>query len=177
VGKSYSAIAYALQMLCEKRIEKIILTRPYVTCDEDYGALPGTLQEKTQPLMQPMMSIIEDFIGKLLTANLIEEGKIEVAPLGFVRGSTYRDCVLIGDEFQNASKSQCYMLLSRIGENAKIILSGDIRQCDINPVNSGLVDLVKRCDKEPDFATVIFDSKDCLRSYMARRVIEIYEKK
>lgn len=176
VGKSYIAIAYALQMLMGNKIERILLTRPAINCGEEYGFLPGDMDEKLGPLMSPMLDILEDFLGGTLLDRLMDMGKIEVAPLGFIRGSTFKDCVIIGDEFQNATKAQTYMFLSRIGENAKIILSGDIRQCDIPPEQSGLIDLMKRVENEPDFEIVSFTSADCLRSRMARRIIEIYEK-
>jgi phosphate starvation-inducible PhoH-like protein len=176
VGKSWVSIAFALQMLLANKISRIILTRPFVTCGEDYGALPGEIEDKLGPLWQPMKDIFVDFLGKDLLEDMIFTGKIEFAPLGFVRGSTYSDCVIIGDEFQNATFVATKMFLSRIGENAKIILNGDLNQCDINPKASGLLDLVNRIKGEDDFALVEFTSKDCVRSGLARRVIEIYEK-
>lgn len=177
VGKTFVAIAYALQMLMDNKIERIILTRPAVNCGEEYGALPGEIEDKLGPIMAPMMDILEHFLGGQVLDRLIDMGKIEISPLGFIRGLTFNDCIIIGDELQNISKLQCYALTSRIGENSKLILCGDIKQCDIPLAQSGLIDLIKRVEDEPDFGIVNFTSNDCLRSRMARRIIEIYEKK
>jgi len=177
VGKSYTAIAYALKMLFENKIKRIILTRPAVNCGEEYGAIPGEISDKLQGIMSAMMDILEHFLGESLLENWIEIGKIEIKPLGWIRGLTFNDCVIIGDELQNISKLQCYALTSRIGENSKLIMCGDLKQCDIPLAQSGLLDFVKRTENEPDFGYIEFTSDDCVRSGMAKRIIEVYEKK
>lgn len=175
-GKSYAAVAYALMQLLKKQVDRIVITRSAAMCDEEYGFLPGSLSDKNIPLYAAMNNIFQDLIGVSLFENLMSQGKIEIAPLGYLRGTTFKDTVVIATEAQNLTRKQAKMLLTRIGPGTKMIIEGDSDQCDIRESDSGLIDLIARIEGEPDFGLVQFDAKDCLRSYMARRVVEIYKK-
>lgn len=175
-GKTYVAAALAAEQLEAKEIEKIIITRPAVEADEQYGFLPGELEEKFEPWLQPFMDVFEERLGKSHVENLIKLGKIEARPLGYMRGSTFKNAWIILDEAQNTTVKQMKMFLSRIGEGSKMIINGDIKQTDLpRNIMSGLEDAVQRFARKKGFSAVEFTRDDIVRHGIVRTVIDAYE--
>ena len=170
-GKTMLAFHLALQYLEEKRCSKIILTRPIVAADEDMGYLPGDIDKKMDPWIRPMWDIFED----RLTRNKIEK-LIEIAPLGYMRGRTFNDTFIIADEMQNSTVNQIKMMLTRIGENSKMVVTGDTEQSDLSLESNGLLDLVTRMEGK-DFEyieRVVMNGDDIVRHPAVREVLDIY---
>lgn len=174
-GKSYVSVAMAADMLRDKTIEKILLTRPAVEAGESFGFLPGTLEEKYAEYINPVREILEERLGKSWVENLIKLGKIEGAPLGFMRGRTFKDCVVILDEAQNCTPAQMELFLTRIGENCTVVINGDTSQRDIRGM-SGLVDAIERISWIPQVSVIKFEKKDIVRSGICQEIVESYEK-
>ncbi len=143
-GKTLLAVLRAIQALRSQEITKIIITRPAVSVDEKHGFLPGTLNEKMEPWTRPIFDVFEEYYGLLETAKMLEEGVIEIAPLGFMRGRTFKHAYIIADEMQNATPDQMKMLLTRIGERSHMVLTGDLRQHDRGFSQNGLKDFLER---------------------------------
>lgn len=171
-GKTFVAASYAAQQLYYRRITKIIITRPTVETGRGMGFLPGELDEKYAPYLQPFESVFTHCLGTGFYNYAIKNKAIDPKPIGFMRGSNFEDCIVLVDEAQNLTKTELKMLLSRIGRNCKIILSGDPKQVDIP--NSGLVDAVTRLHTVPGVATVNFTEKNIVRSDMCKHVILAY---
>lgn len=171
-GKTFVAASYAAQQLYYRRINKIIITRPTVETGRGMGFLPGELDEKYAPYLQPFESVFTHCLGTGFYNYAIKNKAIDPKPIGFMRGSNFEDCIVLVDEAQNLTKTELKMLLSRIGRNCKIILSGDPKQVDIP--NSGLVDAVTRLHKVPGVGTVNFTEKNIVRSDMCKHVILAY---
>jgi phosphate starvation-inducible PhoH-like protein len=174
-GKTYISTSFAAEQLYFRRINKLILTRPNVEAGESMGFLPGTLEEKYQPYLYPFIETLEEKLGKTFTEYLIKTRVIEPIPIGFLRGRTFNNAVVILDEAQNATKEQFKLLLSRIGTQCKIVLEGDIDQVDI-PL-SGLKDASQRLQGIPGIQVVQFSQDDIVRSKMCKRIVEAYSKK
>ena len=172
-GKTYIAATYAAQELFHKRIHKIILTRPNVETGRGLGFLPGTLEEKYAPYLEPFDSIFTRTLGKGFYEYALKSKDIEPKPLGFMRGTTFDDCIVLLDEAQNATKDEMKMLLSRIGKNCKMIISGDVDQADIP--DSGLSDAVNRLDRLSGIEVVRFLDDDIVRSKMCKQIILAYK--
>lgn len=175
-GKTYTAVAIAVNALKNKLVRKIILTRPAVEAGENLGFLPGDLKEKLDPYLQPLYDALRDMIPAEKLASFIETGVIQIAPLAFMRGRTLDHAVVILDEAQNATESQLKMFLTRMGQNAKFIITGDVSQIDL-PRNqrSGLVQAIKLLDKNVEGLDFIFlDEKDVMRHRLVRRIVEAY---
>jgi phosphate starvation-inducible PhoH-like protein len=173
-GKTYIAAAMAADLLNEKKISKIIITRPAVEAGESFGFLPGTLDEKYAPYLEPYIDAFHARLGKSYTDYLIKHKHIEAKALGFMRGLTFTDCWALLDEAQNVSTSQMKLFLSRLGNNAKAIISGDIDQSDISG-KSGLGEAIRLLRDVPSVAHVDFDSPDdIVRSGIARDIIIAY---
>jgi phosphate starvation-inducible protein PhoH and related proteins len=174
-GKTYLACALAAQALADKRTSKIIVTRPAVEAGEQMGFLPGELDEKYEPYLQPVRQVFTERLGKGPFEYFLKNGDIEPIPLGFMRGMTFNDCWVILDEAQNVTPAQMKMFLTRIGENCKVIICGDSDQVDIAGA-SGLDDAVRRTSWSPYFSQVEFGLEDVVRSGVVLDVLKSYSK-
>ncbi|MBQ7611995.1 MAG: PhoH family protein [Spirochaetaceae bacterium] len=175
-GKTYIATALALQMLLEKRVQKIVLTRPVVEAGENLGFLPGDLIQKITPYLRPLYDIIEHLLPPFQFRRLEEDGLFEVAPLAYMRGRTLFRSVVILDEAQNTSAEQMKMFLTRLGPESKMIITGDPGQSDIqHGKNSGLAHAVSLLKSIDDIAIVTFTSKDVVRHSLVQKIINAYE--
>ncbi|HOE38237.1 MAG TPA: PhoH family protein [Bacteroidales bacterium] len=176
-GKTYTAIALAVQSLKELRVKRIILSRPAVEAGENLGFLPGDLREKLDPYLQPLYDALLDMIPYRKLEKYIEEKVIQIAPLAFMRGRTLSDAFVILDEAQNATYTQMKMFLTRMGENSKFIVTGDITQIDLpKKSDSGLpvtFNILKNID---GISFVKFDKHDIIRHRIVGKIVEAYEK-
>jgi phosphate starvation-inducible PhoH-like protein len=173
-GKTYIAANYAASELYHKRIDKIILTRPNIETGRGLGFLPGTLEEKYQPYLEPFAEIFANSLGKGFFEYCLKNKQIDPKPLGFMRGATFDHSIVLLDEAQNCTKQEMQMILSRIGKNCKIIISGDIDQCDIP--NSGLQDAVTRLECVRGIEVVRFLDQDIVRSELCKQIILAYKR-
>ena len=172
-GKTYIAASYAANELLARRISKIILTRPNVETGRELGHLPGDLDEKYAPYLRPFQHILTKSLGGQGQFEYFLKSKvIEPAPLGFMRGETFENAIVLVDEAQNMTKTEFMMILSRVGRNCRVILSGDPKQFDIK--DSGLLDAVKRLEGIEDIEVVHFQDSDIVRSKMCKAVIMAY---
>jgi len=177
-GKTYTAIALAVRSLKNKEIKKIILSRPAVEAGEKLGFLPGDMKEKIDPYLQPLYDALQDMITPVKLKEYMENGTIQIAPLAFMRGRTLNDAVVILDEAQNTTTSQIKMFLTRLGLNAKMIITGDMTQIDLPyQQKSGLIDALEVLKNVKGIAKVEFDVKDIVRHKLVQRIVEAYEKK
>ena len=176
-GKTYTAIALAVRALKNKEVRKIILSRPAVEAGEKLGFLPGDMKEKIHPYLQPLYDALEDMIPIAKLKEYIENKIIQIAPLAFMRGRTLSDAVIILDEAQNTSVPQIKMFLTRLGMNAKMIVTGDITQIDLHPSQiSGLVHALRVLKHVPGIAQIEFNKKDIVRHKLVQHIVEAYEK-
>lgn len=171
-GKTYVAAAYAAGELFHRRINKIVLTRPNVETGRGLGFLPGELDEKYAPYLQPFDNVFTRTLGKGFYDYALKRKDIEPKPLGFMRGSSFDNAIILVDEAQNLTKTEFKMLLSRIGKNCKVILSGDPKQVDIP--DSGLLDAVSRLSRVKGVSVVEFLDEDIVRSQMCKLIILAY---
>lgn len=171
-GKTFIAASYAASELFHRRISKIILTRPNVETGRGLGFLPGTLEEKYAPYLLPFDSIFTKSLGKGFYEYALKNKDIEPTPLGFLRGTTFEDCIVLLDEAQNCTKEEMKMILSRIGKNCKMIISGDTEQSDIE--YSGLDDAVDRLTGISGVEVVEFLDEDIVRSKICKQIIMAY---
>ena len=171
-GKTYVAAAFAASQLFHKRINKIILTRPNVETGRGMGFLPGSLEEKYAPYLDPFDSVFCHTLGRGFYEYAIKNKSIDPRPLGFMRGASFDNCVVLVDEAQNATKTEFKMLLSRIGKNCKMVISGDTEQSDIP--DSGLQDAVNRLRHIEGVDVVQFEDGDIVRSRMCKEIIRAY---
>lgn len=174
-GKTFVALAYAAQELEAKNINKIIITRPIVEAGEELGFLPGDLNEKTQPYMLPMLDVLNRRLGKSTVEYHLKRGNIEFRPLAFMRGTSFNNTFVLLDEAQNTTVSQMKMFLTRIGENCKVVIDGDIDQCDIK-VESGLRDLAYRLQFVNNTDIIQFTEDDIVRSGIVKEILMAYRK-
>ena len=176
-GKTYVALAYAAELLRDHEIERIILTRPLIGVDGEeskIGALPGTLQEKLQFWAMPMVDVLIERLGKGAFDYFLQHDKIRIVPLAYLRGSSFNDCFIHCTEAQNTSPSQIKMLLTRVGENAQVVLDGDPQQSDLKKL-SGLEDACARLEDMVDVGVVTFTRDDVVRSGFCQNVLARYE--
>ena len=171
-GKTYVAASYAASELYHKRVNKIVLTRPNVETGRGLGFLPGTLEEKYAPYLLPFDAIFSRALGRGFYDYALKSKTIEPTPLGFLRGTTFDDCIVLIDEAQNITKEEMKMILSRIGKNCKMIFSGDTEQADIP--DSGLDDAVYRLRNIDGIEVVRFLDSDIVRSKMCKAIIMAY---
>lgn len=179
-GKTYLAVFAAINALLEKKVKRIILTRPAVEAGEKLGFLPGTLYEKINPYMKPLYDAIYDCIDSELALKLIEQGKIEIEPLAYMRGRTLNNAFIILDEAQNTTVSQMKMFLTRIGFDSKMVITGDITQIDLPfSTKSGLSDAISLLRKLSldSIGFVDFIKEDVLRNPIVSKIVEAYEKR
>ena len=176
-GKSYLAVSVAVTLLMEKKIEKVILSRPAVEAGERLGFLPGDMKEKVDPYLRPLYDALYDLFGYEKIQRKIETGAIEIAPLAFMRGRTLKNSFAILDEAQNATLTQIKMFLTRIGENSKLVVNGDPSQVDlINKNHSGLVKSKKILKNIKEIKVIEFDHRDVVRHPLVSKIIQAYQK-
>lgn len=174
-GKTYLAMAMAVEALKRKEISRIILTRPAVEAGESLGFLPGTLTEKVDPYLRPLYDALLDMMDAEKSAALIERGVIEIAPLAFMRGRTLNDSFVILDEAQNTTPQQMKMFLTRLGFNSKIVITGDVTQVDLPRGTSGLRDINTILHSIPDIAFAELSGKDVVRHKLVQKIVSAYQ--
>ncbi|MGN0222699.1 MAG: PhoH family protein [Muribaculaceae bacterium] len=176
-GKTYVAIALAVRALKNKEVRKIILSRPAVEAGEKLGFLPGDMKDKIDPYLQPLYDALEDMIPAVKLREYMESKVIQIAPLAFMRGRTLSDAVIVLDEAQNTTTHQIKMFLTRLGCNAKMIITGDITQIDLpRSVGSGLVQALRVLRDVEGIGKVEFGKKDIIRHALVQRIVEAYER-
>src|SRR5579875_2180225 len=176
-GKTYLAVAMAVSALLNKRVSRIVLTRPAVEAGEHLGFLPGTLQEKVDPYLRPLYDALFDMIDAEKVEKLIERNVIEIAPLAFMRGRTLNDCFIILDEAQNTSIEQMKMVLTRQGFNSKMVITGDDTQIDLpSGKKSGILNAVEVLKGVDGIAFVQFDDRDVVRHPLVQRIVKAYDR-
>ena len=177
-GKSFLAVSVAITMLMEKKVERVILSRPAVEAGEKLGFLPGDMKEKVDPYLRPLYDALYELFGFEKIDKKIESGEIEIAPLAFMRGRTLKNCFAILDEAQNATETQIKMFLTRIGENSKLVVNGDPSQVDlINKSQSGLIKSKNILSQIEEIKIVEFDHNDVVRHPLVSKIIKAYQKK
>lgn len=175
-GKTYVAIALAVRALKNKEVRKIILSRPAVEAGEKLGFLPGDMKDKIDPYLQPLYDALEDMIPAMKLKEYLESKVIQIAPLAFMRGRTLNDAVIVLDEAQNTTTQQIKMFLTRLGMNAKMIVTGDATQIDLpRKTASGLLQALKILKDVPGIGRVEFGKKDIVRHALVQRIVEAYE--
>jgi phosphate starvation-inducible PhoH-like protein len=176
-GKTFLAMLAAVKAFRNGDVDRIVLTRPAVGVEnEEHGFLPGDLNQKMDPWVRPLTDILREYYRQPDIAAMIAEQTIEIAPLGFMRGRTFKNCYIIADEMQNATPNQCKMLLTRIGENSKIVITGDIEQADRIKGNNGLADLCERLKRGgvKGIAVCDLDNRDIQRHKIISSVLNLY---
>ena len=177
-GKSFLAVSVAVTLLMEKKIERVILSRPAVEAGEKLGFLPGDMKEKVDPYLRPLYDALYELFGADKIDKKIELGEIEIAPLAFMRGRTLKNCFAILDEAQNATETQIKMFLTRIGENSKLVVNGDPSQIDlINKSQSGLISSRNILKNLKEIKIIEFDHNDVVRHPLVSKIIRAYQKK
>ena len=176
-GKTYLAVAVALSMLLEKKVERIILSRPAVEAGERLGFLPGDMKDKIDPYLRPLYDSLYDLLDYDKIQRKIESGSIEIAPLAFMRGRTLKNSFAILDEAQNATETQIKMFLTRIGENSKLVVNGDPTQIDLpNKNQSGLIKSQNILKNIKEISIINFDHQDVMRHPLVTKIVEAYQK-
>lgn len=176
-GKTYTAIALAVRALKNKEVKRIILTRPAVEAGERLGFLPGDLKDKLDPYLQPLYDALNDMIPARKLNDYMEEGTVQIAPLAYMRGRTLDNAFVILDEAQNTSMSQMKMFLTRMGNNAKFIVTGDITQIDLpRKEDSGLIPTLKLLQDIPGLSIIYFDSRDIIRHRLVKYIVHAFDK-
>ena len=175
-GKTLFATETGVKNFLIGNVEKLIFTRPSVSVDEDLGYLPGTLEEKMSPWVRPIYDILYNFITPKDVTQLIEDKIIEISPLGYMRGRTFKNCWIVADEMQNSTISQMKMLLTRLGENTRLVVTGDLDQHDRHEENNGLEDFLNlfKGKRSSSITSVEFDNNDIQREEVVKEVLEIY---
>lgn len=175
-GKTYLAVASAVQALESEEVHRIILVRPAVEAGEKLGFLPGDLSQKVDPYLRPMFDVLYELLGYETVARMMERQIIEVAPLAYMRGRTLNESFIILDEAQNTTIAQMKMFLTRVGFNSKVVVTGDITQTDLpNGTTSGLIHAIDILESIKEIGFTFFDSKDVVRHPLVRKIIDAYE--
>ncbi len=177
-GKTYTAIALAVRALKEKEVRRIILTRPAVEAGEKLGFLPGDMKEKLDPYLQPLYDALNDMIPPLKLQKYIEEGTVQIAPLAYMRGRTLDNAFVILDEAQNTTLSQIKMFLTRMGRNARFIVTGDVTQIDLpRRSDSGLTRAMQILEEVKGIGRVTFDKGDIVRHPLVKDIVEAFDRR
>ncbi len=177
-GKSFLAVSVAVTLLLEKKIDRVILSRPAVEAGEKLGFLPGDMKEKVDPYLRPLYDALYELFGADKIDKKIDSGEIEIAPLAFMRGRTLKNCFAILDEAQNATETQIKMFLTRIGENSKLVVNGDPSQIDlINKSHSGLLKSREILKNLKEIKIIEFDHNDVVRHPLVSKIIRAYQNK
>ena len=176
-GKTYTAIALAVRALKERQVRRIILTRPAVEAGEKLGFLPGDMKEKLDPYLQPLYDALNDMIPPLKLQKFLEEGTVQIAPLAYMRGRTLDNAFVILDEAQNTTLSQIKMFLTRMGRNAKFIVTGDVTQIDLpRRSDSGLVRTMEILRRVEGIGIVEFDRRDIVRHPLVKYIVDAFDR-
>jgi phosphate starvation-inducible PhoH-like protein len=175
-GKTLFATEFGIKYFLSESFEKLIFTRPSVAVDEDLGYLPGTLEEKMAPWVRPIYDILYQFMTVKEVQGLLEDKTIEIAPLGFMRGRTFKNAWIVADEMQNSTMSQMKMLLTRLGENSRLIITGDLDQHDKQDQMNGLEDFLRRFrgKRSSSISSFEFEKDDIQREEVVKEVLDIY---
>lgn len=175
-GKTYLAVAIAVNALKSKQVEKIILTRPAVEAGEKLGFLPGDLQEKVNPYLRPLYDALQEMLGMDSYSKMMERGTIEIAPLAYMRGRTLSNAFVILDEAQNTTREQIKMFLTRLGEGSKMVITGDLTQIDLpKGFTSGLKHAIKILKDIEDIGIIRLNEKDVVRHPLVQKIVKAYE--
>lgn len=175
-GKTYLAVAIAVNEFKAKKVEKIILTRPAVEAGEKLGFLPGDLQEKVNPYLRPLYDALQEMFGADTFSKMLERGTIEIAPLAYMRGRTLSNAYVILDEAQNTTKEQIKMFLTRLGENSKMVITGDLTQIDLpRGLTSGLKHAIKILKDLDDIGIIKLNERDVVRHPLVQKIVKAYE--
>ena len=176
-GKTFIAVSHAVSMLTSGLVDKIVISRPAVEAGEKLGFLPGDLKEKIDPYLRPIYDSLDENLPKDKVMTLIENQKIEIAPIAYLRGRTLNNSYIILDEAQNTSPIQMIMFLTRLGENSKMVITGDITQIDLPSKNkSGLIDAIDNLKKIKDISFVYLTEKDVVRHPLVQKIVKAYDK-
>jgi phosphate starvation-inducible PhoH-like protein len=176
-GKTMLAVQMAIKLFKEGQISKIIVTRPAVSVDEEHGFLPGTLNQKMEPWTRPIFDVFEEYYHPKEIQEMLEDGVIEISPLAYMRGRTFKNAFVIADEMQNATPSQMKMLLTRLGDNSRMVVTGDLNQAD-RPRENGLLEFCELYGQGGDYRMIAmarFETKDVERHPVVREVLKIYK--
>ena len=176
-GKTIVSTLYAIQQFKKGNIDKIVITRPAVSVDEQHGFLPGSLVEKMAPWTRPIMDVFEEFYHPKEIEYLVENNKVEIAPLAYMRGRTFKNAIILADEMQNATREQMKMLLTRIGDNSRLIVNGDLAQHDRGYDSNGLKDFLELLEKRNSkmMGSVEFTNNEVERHPVVSDVLKIYQ--
>src|SRR5216110_1917523 len=174
-GKTYLAVAMAISALVNKQVSRIVLARPAVEAGERLGFLPGTLQEKVDPYLRPLYDALYDLLDAEKVDRNLERNVIEIAPIAFMRGRTLNDSFIILDEAQNTTSEQMKMFVTRLGNNAKAVITGDVTQIDLPHKRSGLLEAMDVLKEVPGIAFTIFDDTDVVRHQLVQRIVRAYD--
>jgi len=175
-GKTMLAVQYGIKLFQEGKVDRIVVTRPAVSVDEDLGFLPGDLNEKMAPWTRPIFDVLGEYYQKKEIANMLEEGVIEISPLAYMRGRTFKNAYIVADEMQNATQNQMKMLLTRLGEGSKMVVTGDLAQAD-RLSDNGLIDfcnLLEQKEYLEHIDIIRFDAKDIERHNAVKEVLAVY---
>ena len=175
-GKTLISTLVGIKALMQNKINKMVITRPAVSVDEQHGFLPGTLQEKMAPWTRPIMDCFEDYYSPDQIEFMLNDNKVEVAPLSYMRGRTFKDSYIIADEMQNATDNQMKMLLTRIGDNSKLVVTGDLHQHERGFENNGLLRIMERLQKTSSdrIKMINFNHHDIERHPVVSEVLDLY---
>lgn len=176
-GKTMLAVQMAIKQLKEGVINKIIVTRPAVSVDEDHGFLPGTLNQKMEPWTRPIFDVFEEYYHPREIQSMLEDGIIEISPLAYMRGRTFKNAFIVADEMQNATPSQMKMLLTRLGEGSRMVVTGDLNQAD-RPRENGLLEFCNLYGQGGDYRMIAmarFESQDVERHPVVKEILSIYK--
>jgi phosphate starvation-inducible PhoH-like protein len=175
-GKTMLAVQLGIKLFQEGKVDKIVVTRPAVSVDEDLGFLPGTLNEKMAPWTRPIFDVFSDYYQQKEIAHMLEEGTIEISPLAYMRGRTFKNAYIVADEMQNATVNQMKMLLTRLGEGSKMVVTGDLAQAD-RVSDNGLIDFCNLLSGKKGLChidLIRFDAKDIERHNAVKEVLAVY---
>ena len=176
-GKTMLGVQMAIKQLKEGMISKIIITRPAVSVDEEHGFLPGTLNQKMEPWTRPIMDVFEEYYHPKEIAEMLEDGVIEISPLAYMRGRTFKNAFVIADEMQNATPSQMKMLLTRIGDNSRMVVTGDLNQAD-RPRENGLLEFCNLYGQGGEYRMIAmarFEQQHVERHPVVREILKLYK--
>ena len=176
-GKTMLAVQMAIKLFKEGQISKIVVTRPAVSVDEEHGFLPGTLNQKMEPWTRPIFDVFEEYYHPKEITEMLEDGVIEISPLAYMRGRTFKNAFVIADEMQNATPSQMKMLLTRLGENSRMVVTGDLNQAD-RPKENGLLQFCELYAQGGEYRMIAmarFETKDIERHPVVKEVLRIYK--
>lgn len=176
-GKTFIASLMAADALSSKAVERIIVTRPVLSADEEMGFLPGDLAEKFDPYFRPVKDNLIKRMGKTFFEYCLKVGTIEIAPFAYMRGRSFENAFVILDEAQNVTPKQMKLFLTRIGEGCIVVVNGDVTQCDLpDGMDDGLSDALRRFEDDDDVTGILFSEADCVRSHICRKALRAYSK-